>query len=264
MCRHRRMKQEFTSAECPEPHDVGERALGIIKKTHLLLAPELPSSFRMPDFHHQRCSGLGEHTGRVTSPCSTGDELPYETWHGRATLAPPYPSLCPVYCRWNPPKSSFCLKPGIDHPRDFLGILTRAKRAEEAMDVTWEAPPELTGAPEVGGTSQSGRASELGETPEPRGPGRIDSAPPTPFPRVGRDITHQRRVTYSAKSDATVGVHVYFPRLGILGALYLIQNATYEICESTQRLLVQCTRDSRNDSAKGNAFIPIFLCIHDR
>ena len=117
-------------------------------------------------------------------------------------------------------ESSFFLGLGIDHPRDSLRMLTPANRVVETRDVIWETPrvmvappvqlqkpalPGLGGAPELGGTSEPGRASVLGETPEPGGLNDFDSGTATPMPLLGRGISHQRRATPPAGSEGYGG-----------------------------------------------------------
>ena len=99
-------------------------------------------------------------------------------------------------------------------------MLARPIKVVEARDVTWETPtvmvvppeqlqqpasPELGEAPETGGTFEPGGASDLGETPVPGGLDDFDSAPRSPLPLLGREISHQRRVTPPVGSVGYVG-----------------------------------------------------------
>lgn len=64
---------------------------------------------------------------------------------------------------------------------------------------------------------------------------------------VGKDPVPQklRSINVQHRSDATVGMHVYFPRLELLGALHLIQCTTYEIFANTPGVT------SRTNSKRG-------------
>lgn len=53
--------------------------------------------------------------------------------------------------------------------------------------------------------------------------------------------------------DVAVEMHKYFPRLELLRALHLTQNAPYEICVCTPGLLFSFVRDVPNEFANGNA-----------
>lgn len=49
-------------------------------------------------------------------------------------------------------------------------------------------------------------------------------------------------------SDAAVGVHKFFLRLELLGALHLVQNTTHDICESTPGIFKTYVRVRRKYS----------------
>ena len=111
------------------------------------------------------------HTATTANP---GNKSPHEMWYETAVHASPHPFLCPAYCRWKRPSKSFpraerCfyLWPGIDHPSDYLRMLTRATLRAGAPS------PPLPEMPEQGGTMELGEAPEPGRTDDFLPPGRL-------------------------------------------------------------------------------------------
>ena len=207
MCKQFCIKQEFTNAESPKQNGLVERALGIIQNAALAACIQAPIIFplvQLPPTEslwaeavHWSCDALN-HTATTANP---GNEILHEMWHGTATPASPHPFLCPAYCRWNrlsksSPRAESCfyLGPGLDHPCDSLGMLTRGNRVVETRDVTWEARldvgavlSQLSEVPEQGGAQGLEDAPELGGTED------FGSAPTTPLPVLGRGPPHRLR-----------------------------------------------------------------------
>ena len=152
MCKQYCIKQEFANSDSPKKNGVVERALGIIQNAGLaacIQAPIIFSHIQLPptkslwtEAIHWACDALN-HTAATANP---GNRSSHEMWYGTGAPASPHPFLRPAYCRWKRPSKShprascwFCLGPGIDHPSDFLRMLTRANKVVETRDVTWEA-----------------------------------------------------------------------------------------------------------------------------
>ena len=152
VCKQFCIKQEITNADSPKQNGVVERALGIIQNAALAACIQVPIVFplvQLPPTEslwaeavHWSCDALN-HTATTANPVN---ESPREMWHGAAASASPHPFLRSAYCRWSRPSKSspraesrFFLGPGIDHPSDSLGMLTRGKRVVKTRDVTWEA-----------------------------------------------------------------------------------------------------------------------------
>ena len=134
------------------------------------------------------------HTATTANP---GNQVvKTEMWYGTAAHALPHPFLRPACCRWKRPPKSFpraesCLdlRSGIDHQRDSLRMLTRANTVVETRGVTWEAMRQEGASPNsLPETPEQRETMELGDDPEPRGPGDFSSAPMTPLPIMGRGI----------------------------------------------------------------------------
>ena len=192
LCRKRGIKQEFTPADSPKHNGVAERALGLINDAAVatrIQATELyPSAPNYPSLWAEAASWVCHALNCTATTANPGDKSTYEMWYG---FPPPrgavWPFLKPAVCRAkrnnkSQPKAQDCyyVRPGVNHPRDCMRVLTATRPILTTRNVTWRQVPlfppvpskELLPIAEEG--ESTAREGESGEGTSSQGGERVE------------------------------------------------------------------------------------------
>ena len=169
LCRERKIKQEFTTADSPEYNGVTERGLAMIESAALaarIQASELFPGYSIPkgaslwaDAMNWACDAYN----RTETVTNSGNRSPHEMFYGVTPQSSPIPFLKPGFCKFKrtnkmDPKARGCfyLGPARNHPSESKRVLVRTGRVIITGNVTWanvplSRPPTVRSTPLVEG-----------------------------------------------------------------------------------------------------------------
>ena len=169
LCRERKIKQEFTTADSPEHNGVAEQGLFMIESA--ALAARIQASELFPGYSISEGASLWVEAmnwacdafNRTATVANSGNRSPHEIFYGVAPESSPIPFLKPGFCkskRTNKMDSKarefFYLGPARNLPSESKRVLVRTEKVIITRNVTWahaplSRPPTVRSTPLVEG-----------------------------------------------------------------------------------------------------------------
>ena len=161
LCRERKIKQEFTTADSPEYNRVAERGLAMIESA--ALAPEIQASELFPGYSIPEGALLWAEAmnwacdayNQTTTVANPGNRSPQEMFYGVTPQSSSIPFLKPGFCKFKrinkmDPKARECffLGPARNHSSESKRVLVRTGKVIITINVTWAHVP-LSRSPTV-------------------------------------------------------------------------------------------------------------------
>ena len=150
LCRERKIKQEFTTADNPEYNGVAERGLAMIESGALaarIQASELFPGYSIPEGASLWAEAMNwacDAYNRTATVAKSGNRFPHEMFYGVTPQSSPIPFLKPGSCKFKrankmDPKARECfyLEPARNHPRKSKRVLVRTEKVIITRNVTW-------------------------------------------------------------------------------------------------------------------------------
>ena len=169
LCRERKIKQEFTTADSPEYNGVAERGLAMIESAALAARIQASESFpgnSIPEgasLWVEAMNWAWDAYHRTATVGNSGNFSPHEKFYGVTPQSSPIPFLKPGLCKFKhknkmDPKARECfyLGPARNHPSESKRVLVRTGKVIITRNVTWahvplSRPPTVRSTPLVEG-----------------------------------------------------------------------------------------------------------------
>ena len=169
LCRERKIKQEFTTADNPEYSGVAERGLPMIESAALAArtqASELFPGYSIPEGASLWAEAMNwacDAYNRTATVANSGNRSPHEMFYGVTSQSSPIPFLKQGFCKFKrankmDPRARECfyLGPARNHPSKSKRVLVRTGKVIITRNVTWvhvplSRPPTVRSTPLVEG-----------------------------------------------------------------------------------------------------------------
>ena len=169
LCRERRIKQEFTTADNPEYDGLAEGGLVMIESAALaarVQASELFPGYSIPEGPSLCVEAMNwacDAYNRTAIVANSGNRSPHEIFYGETPLSSPIPFLKPGFCKFkrtnktdSKARKCFYLGRARNHPSESKRVLVRTGKVIIPRNVTWthvplSRPPTVRSIPSVEG-----------------------------------------------------------------------------------------------------------------